>query len=359
MERFTLRTARALALGSMLASFVAVGTGATAYGAEPVAQPVHCRIDINLEKELNVPVYQWKASEQPRGVVLALHGLVLHGMSYDGLGKTLAEDGYVVYATDMRGYGRLTKQYPHEFCTDHDCKQKIDYTKSSDDIAKLADRLRAAHPGIPFFIVGESLGAHMALRVASKNPDAIDGLVLSAPAIKAHTFFDAHAAVAMSEVMTLTNVHKKVNILPYVKRYASNDPEIVEELVTDPLMRKNLTIKELIQSKAAVYKTMSFVPGIHKPVLVIQGTEDKCVRADAVKLLTEKLHAETQVKMFDHRGHILIETAHIKPDTMSTLTTWLHKHDAGTGAGLHATTSVNAEVLATEDVNSQKDQQKQ
>lgn len=345
MERFTLRMARALALSGMLATFVAGGNSVAVNAAPAATEPVHCQIDTRLEKDLNVPVYQWKTSGAPRGVVLALHGLVLHGTSYDGLGRTLAEDGYAVYATDMRGYGRLTKQYPHEFCTDHDCKQKIDYTKTAADISLLAEKLRAEHPGIPFFIVGESLGAHMALRVAAKNPEAIDGLVLSAPAIKAHTFIDAHAAVAMSEMMTLTNLHKKVNIVPYVKRYASDDPKIVDELVSDPLTRKNLTVRELIQSKAAVYKTMSFVPGIHKPVLVIQGTEDKCVRADAVKLLTEKLHAETQVKMFDHRGHILIETAHIKPDTMDTLTSWLHKHDNGIVA---ATTEVHSEVLATD-----------
>ncbi len=348
MERFTLRTARALVLGTILASFVAGFAGPDSASAAPAAAPskTQCHFSAELERELNMPIYQWKGAAQPRGVVLALHGLSLHGMSYDSLAKTLVNDGYVVYATDMRGYGRLTKDYPHEFCTDHDCKQKMNYDKSSQDISKLAERLRTDHPGIPLFVVGESLGGHMAVRVASKLPEIVDGIILSAPAIKAHSFIDTHMPVALNEMMQLTNFHKQVSILPYVKRYASDDPKIVKELVNDPLLRKKFTLTELLQSRGAVFKTMSFVSGMKKnlPILVIQGTEDRCVKADAVKLLTNKFNSDdTQIQMFDKRGHILIETAHIKPDTMSTLVTWLNSHTEAMAAA-----DIHPQVLAGE-----------
>jgi acylglycerol lipase len=346
MERITLRTARALVLGIATASFLAT-IGATPDTARAEAATTQCQYNSELERQLNMPVYQWQAAgQQPRGIVLALHGLVLHGTSYDVLAKTLVDDGYVVYSTDMRGYGRLTKQYPHEFCTDHDCKQKVNYEKSSQDITKLAEKIKASHPGVPLFIVGESLGGHMAVRVASKHPEVVDGIVLSAPAIKAHNFIDKHMPVALNEMMLITNLHKNVSILPYVKKYASDDPEIVKELVHDPMLRKKMTLTELFQSRSAVYKTLSFVPSIRPglPILVIQGTDDRCVKADAVQLLTKKLHSENaQVQMFSNRGHILIETAHIKPDTMSTLVSWLNSH-----TGTVATTAVHSQVLPTE-----------
>lgn len=331
MERFTLRSVRAFAMATFLASFVAGSVGvAQPVNAAPDTTKVQCKFNGELEQSLNMPVYEWNnQGQQPKGVVLALHGLSLHGMSYDTLAKALVDEGYRVYSTDMRGYGRLTKSYPHEFCTDHDCKQKVDYEKSSQDITRLAETIRAKNPNLPLFVVGESLGGHMAVRIASKLPGVIDGIVLSAPAIKAHTFIDAHMPLALNEMLQPTNFHKQVSIMPYVKRYASDDPKIVDELVNDPLLRRKLSLGELLRSRSAVYKTLSYVPNIkpNLPLLVIQGTEDRCVKANAVELLTHKLHSDdTEVKMFKKRGHILIETAFIKPDTMDTLTTWLNAH---------------------------------
>lgn len=350
MERFTLRTARALVMGTLLAS-LATGMATTGNAsANPVSTKVQCQFNSTLEHDLNMPVYEWKATgQQPKGVVLALHGLSLHGMSYDSLARSLVEDGYAVYSTDMRGYGRLTKQHPHEYCSDHDCKQKVNYEKSSQDISKLAERLKSDNPRVPLFVIGESLGGHMAVRVASKLPDVVDGIVLSAPAIKAHTFIDAHMPVALNEMMLLTNFHKQVSILPYVKRYASDDPKIVKELVNDPMLRKKLTLTELLQSRSAVYKTLSYVPGMkpNLPILVIQGTDDRCVQANAVDLLTKKFHSDdTQVQMFNKRGHILIETAFIKPDTMNTVVSWLNTHTDSLATT--ATTTVHSQVLPTE-----------
>jgi len=36
---------------------------------------------------------------------------------------------------------------------------------------------------------------------------------------------------------------------------------------------------------------------------------------------------DQQVRWFDERGHILIETAHIRPDTMQAIVGWLNVHN--------------------------------
>ncbi len=288
-------------------------------------QDAECKYHIDLEYQLNMPIYHWAPKAAPKGVILALHGLVMHGQTFDELGKTLAEQGFLVYSTDMRGYGRLTKESPHEFCDPKDCKQKINYTKSAADLLKLTDRLKNDHKGLPLYIVGESMGADMAIRIASARPELADGLVLSSPAIRAHNFIDKNTVKNLPVIMT--NFKRQLDLMPYVKRYASKDPKILKEMSKDPLVRKHMSPEELYASRRCINQTLAYVPNIsaNKPVLVMQAKDDKCVRADAVVLLMSRLKSQDQqVRWFEDRGHILIETSHIRPDTMQTIVSWLN-----------------------------------
>jgi len=290
-------------------------------------QPLECQHHIDLEYQLNMPIYHWAPQGKPKGVILAIHGLVMHGQTYDELGKTLAEQGFLVYATDMRGYGRLTKEYPHEFCSSKDCKQKINYDKSQADLTRLAEQLKSNNDGLPLYIVGESMGAAMAIRIASQKPELASGLVLSAPAIKAHNFFDKNSMKNLP--LIVANYKRQLNLMPYVKRYASEDPQIVRELSEDPLLRRKMCAKDLYASRSCINRTLAYVPKISskQPVLVLQAKDDRCVRADAVQLLMKNLKTQDQeIRWFEERGHILIETAHIMPDTMETIVSWLNNH---------------------------------
>lgn len=287
-----------------------------------------CQYHIDLEYQLNMPIYHWAPCEKPKGVVLALHGLAMHGQTFGELARGLADQGFLVYSTDMRGYGRLTKEYPHEFCSAKDCKQKINYKRSQEDLLKLADRIKADHKGLPMYIVGESMGADMAIRIASARPELADGLVLSAPAIRAHYFIDSTTVKALPAMMT--NFKQQMDIMPYVRKYVSADPKVVKEMTVDPLVRKQLSPRDLVASLQCIKQTMSYVPNLSadKPVLVLQSRDDKIVRADAVILLMSRLKSQDQqVRWFEDHGHILIETAHIKPDTMQTIVGWLNDHN--------------------------------
>lgn len=289
---------------------------------------IECQYHTDLEYLMNMPIYHWAPSGPAKGVVLALHGLVMHGQAYDELGKSLAEKGFLVYSTDMRGYGRLTKEYPHEFCSAKDCKQKIHYGKSAEDLVKLADKLKQDHPELPLYVIGESMGADMAIRIASARPNLADGLVLSAPAIRAHHFVDSNTVKNLPVIMA--NFRKQLDLMPYVKKYASEDPKVVHELSKDPMLRRKMSTYDLLMSRMTINDTLNYVPNIspNKPVLVLQAKDDRCVRADAVVLLMSRLKSQDQqVRWFESRGHILIETAHIRPDTMETITSWLDNHN--------------------------------
>lgn len=283
-----------------------------------------------IGRQLNMPIYHWYTKgRSPCGLVIAVHGVAMHGKSFDVLSRQLSVMGFEVFSTDLRGYGRTLDQ-EHSYCQLPDCKQKVDYDRSYDDLVTLAQRLRIAYPGVPIHIVGESLGSSLSIRLAAVHPELCDGLVLSAPAIKHHSF--VHKKMVAQAGVLMYNFRAQLDLTPYVQSFASEDPLILEEKANDPLMRTHMSALELLKASHTVRHTLGYVKDISPdtPVLVIQGSDDRCVKANAVVLMLDRLRSKDQtVRWFHQRGHVLLETAHIKPDTMQIVCGWLHEHVEG------------------------------
>jgi alpha-beta hydrolase superfamily lysophospholipase len=276
-----------------------------------------------LARELNLPIYEWsdkKKTEQ--GIIIAVHGLMKHGASYDKLGGYLADKGFVVVAQDLRGYGRW-----HEEKDKFKDGDKISYEKSYEDLVNLAARMRSLHPHQPMFCVGESLGADLVLRLASVRPDLTDGLVLSSPAISHHHNICAQMVVDAAKFCT--HPKREINMDPYIKTYTSDDPRITDEALKDPKTRRSLDLKALLGSRKILKETLSYARNIppHIPVLIIQGSADKIIKAEGIVALMQNLKSKDQtVRWLDARGHVLLETSYINDNTLETISGWLGQH---------------------------------
>ena len=107
------------------------------------------------------------AGEGP--AVVALHGLtaarryVLHGS------RTIERSGYRVVAYDARGHGQSD---PAPLPSDYR------YPDYADDVIAVLDHLGIERA----ILIGHSMGAHTAARVALSNPNRVAALVLGAPA---------------------------------------------------------------------------------------------------------------------------------------------------------------------------------
>src|SRR5262249_54310821 len=57
-------------------------------------------------QQTHMPVYEWIPKDvKPDGMVLAIHGLTLHGKRYEVLAKACACTGTYFVAPDLRGFG--------------------------------------------------------------------------------------------------------------------------------------------------------------------------------------------------------------------------------------------------------------
>lgn len=307
-------------------------------GAEVIRQD-----DTELGEQLKIPLTVWSdPTTKPKAVIVAIHGMVMHGGTFDVLANRLVPQGFLVAAPDLRGYGRWQVG-----ASSHTANLSIDYEQSQADIVSLLKQLKEQFPNLPLFCVGESIGADQAIRAAAAAPEIIDGLVLSSPAIKRRRMMSKQMMTDMA--IFATNPRRQMDLTPYIKRCASEDPKVVEAMLDDPLVRKHLSTGELVKSAAFMRSTLKHVKLVPDkvPVLVIQGDGDRLLKSNAVVLLLTRLKSRDQVvRWFHERGHILLETSLVKADTVRTVQGWLIQHTKSLTANdpIHSTDHVVADL---------------
>ena len=289
-----------------------------------------------LAKELNIPTYEWMPSDcTPHEMVLAVHGLTLHGRSYELMGKVFALGGIYFTSFDMRGFGVNQKKFTpnHEFCDEGDCKWHVDYEKSYNDLVRVATALKKKNPGLKLTVVGESLGATLAVQIAGEHPELIDKLILSAPAVRLnHAMFTNSQTVVSSLYALAISPKFSMNLHGFISKLVSNNPKICEEMLNDPLVRKEMPLSDLLKTDMYVGRTLKYAKLIQPqiPILTIQGGKDHCVIPEAIVQLSEVTHSTDQtLRWLDQTGHLLLETSFLKPGTVNSLDNWFDNHQDG------------------------------
>jgi alpha-beta hydrolase superfamily lysophospholipase len=287
-----------------------------------------------LSEELHLPICEWyPENSAPSALLLAIHGLTLHGKRYDVLGRAFALEGFYACAPDMRGFGRCYTDTEHKFCVGNDCKKKVDFNKSYADIVQLASRMKQMHPGLPLFLMGESLGTSICIRLAGEHPELVSGLILSGPTAKIHPlmFFHPENMIA-GGIAIFIDPKFRVKTDSFVRNLVSNDPNIVSEMLNDPLCRKTMTIADLLKAGKLANKTLAYAKDIkpQESIFIIQGSEDRCMVPRAVTSLSKRIHSDDQsIRWLHAHGHLLLETAYLRPALLDALDTWVEQHEPG------------------------------
>ena len=120
-----------------------------------------------------LPYLRWSPEGSPRAVVVALHGMNDSAAAFRLAGPWWAEHGVETWAYDQRGFGRAPGRgvWAGE-------------AAMTDDLRDVVALVRAARPGVPVIVAGESMGGAVSVAAFSSDrpPDA-DRLILLAPAV--------------------------------------------------------------------------------------------------------------------------------------------------------------------------------
>ena len=115
----------------------------------------------------------WLPAEEPKAVIIGLHGMNDYGEAFFPAGPWFAERGVAVYAYDARGFGRSPARGVWG-----------GGELMSEDLRTAINVARRLHPNTTLAVVGDSMGAATVIATfGSSAPPSADRIVLVAPAV--------------------------------------------------------------------------------------------------------------------------------------------------------------------------------
>ncbi len=122
---------------------------------------------------IKVPYRAWLPEQKGASIVLlCVHGLGFSSQAFNQFGNYMAARGIPTYALDVRGFGQWVKMQGHE---------TVDFESCLSDVEQALRTLHKTYPKARIFLVGESMGGAIALRVTSRFPELVDGLISAVP----------------------------------------------------------------------------------------------------------------------------------------------------------------------------------
>lgn len=205
----------------------------------------------------------------PRAVIVALHGFSDYHAAFTEFGAYAAERGVAIAAYDQSGFGGRA---------DRGGWQGTDVLARELETAIAAERDR--HPGTPLFVLGESMGAAVALAaLARPNAPAVEGVILLAPAVYDSGDLPRGYRTVLRLIAALLPP-LRVNGQNFDLR-ASDNLEALRALGRDPLYLHETRIDAIAGLVDLMDEARRRAPDLTLPTLVLLGGRDQIVPAGA------------------------------------------------------------------------------
>jgi len=226
--------------------------------------------DLIMADGTRLPLRVWRGDGPPRFVLLALHGLGDHGGNFLlESGPRLAAGGALVYAYDQRGFGWTATR---GLWAGRDALVE--------DARTAAALLRARHPDLPLFILGESLGGAVALLA---QPEGAAGIILSAPAIWGGRYFPGLLRPPLALGAALLGPLASPATVGGIA--ASDNEAALRRFARDPLTLRELRLDLMAGLVAMMDDAVAALPGCCRatPTLVLAGGNDRVIPTAAAR----------------------------------------------------------------------------
>ena len=264
---------------------------------------------------------------EPIGIFHVVHGMTEHIGRYDAFLREMAEAGYVTVAYDNLGHGNTARD-----------ESELGYISRKDGWKKLVADVNAVglamkrdYPGLPYYLMGHSMGSFIVRLTAMQYPDLADKLVVMGTGGP-----NPAAGAALAMIGTIRFFRGDRHISPLIEKLAfgaynkgfgdgsqgdwlSKNPEVRRVYDLDPFCNYHFTISAM-RDLVTLNKNANQSAWFQKmgrsglPILLVSGAEDpvgehgKGVRTVFRKL--RKKGADVRMKLYeDNRHEILNDTA--------------------------------------------------
>lgn len=264
--------------------------------------------------------------EQPKAIFHVVHGMTEHIGRYDTFLKEMAAEGYVCAAYDNLGHGMTAND-----------DTELGYIAKKDgwkflvaDVSAVGNMLKSEYNGIPYYLMGHSMGSFIVRVAAANDPDLPDKLVVMGtggpnPASK--------AALGLIKVITFFRGGKHIS--PTIENLAfgeynkgfgdgtngdwlSKNPEVRRIYNADKFCNYHFTVSAMhdlvklndVANRAAWFRAIDK----SLPILLVSGADDPVgghgKGVTKVYNQLKKRGANVTLKLYeDNRHELLNDTA--------------------------------------------------
>ena len=286
-------------------------------------QPAITEAALTTTDALDLPMRHWLPQGEPKAVILALHGFNDYSNAFDAPAKLWAKQGIATYAYDQRGFGGAPGRgrWPGSAAL-------------ATDAVTAANLLRAKYPHQPIYLLGESMGGAVAILAATGatgiHPAAVDGVILSAPAVWTRESMQFLPRIALwagvrmfpGAVFTGESLH----IL------ASDNIPMLIALGKDPMVIKGARVDTMYGLVNLMDATIAAAPRLTEPLFLMYGANDAVIPRAPLRAFVAGLPAgqagHDRFAYYPHGYHMLLrdlEGAQVAADVAS----WILTRGAG------------------------------
>ncbi|MBF0485054.1 MAG: alpha/beta fold hydrolase [Candidatus Omnitrophica bacterium] len=237
----------------------------------------------------------WKPAQEPRAVIVIIHGSLEHSSRYNDIASHLVNQGYAVYAFDMRGHGRSggERVFIRSFETIYQ------------DVDAFLDYVRKEEPKGKIFLLGHSVGAAITVAfLITRTPTIAAGAILSAPPLKNNSSVPFPVQILTSACAFF---FPRLKLYKLNSKLVSRDRAVIASYDNDPLVYKDgicaATLQAFIHNNRMIQKQME---RLTTPFLVMHGTADYLSdMAGSQELFARASATDKTIKLFDNFYHEL------------------------------------------------------
>lgn len=235
-----------------------------------------------------VHVREWLPETEPSAVLLIAHGMAEHIGRYDEFASFLADYGILVAGPDHLGHGK-TAATPEEqgFFAERNGWQML-----VDAMHQLQQIETDAHPGVPVFLFGHSMGSFVARTFMIDYGDDLAGVILSGTGDVSEPTLRVAQALAAAERRKHGPAYRsplldRLTTGAYNKSFApartpfdwlSRDPAVVDAYCADPDCGFTFTVaafQDLFSGLLRIRNRRNLAKILPTmPVLMFAGAED-------------------------------------------------------------------------------------
>jgi alpha-beta hydrolase superfamily lysophospholipase len=259
---------------------------------EPWMDVAVYRGDVRADDGYRLPYRLW-LPKAPRAAVVLVHGVCDYAGAFDAICPYFATRGYAVLAFDQRGFGQTRTR-----------GKWAGSRRLARDIGDAASFLKRRAPGVPLFVVGESMGGALAvLAGAKRHLDGVAGLALVAPGALGCTMRRFLFGLI---VRTMTMFGARADL--FVERVNCDDlsADAAIRLLADPLVLRRISpalMGGVLRLGEHVYDV---APQVEIPTLTLVGSREDVSPLSCVRGLKRRFKGDATFVEFENGPHLLL-----------------------------------------------------